>query len=641
MKKFFFSFFVLFFLFFSCVAPGDSKVNGNDSTLGNTDNGKDDDNDDNQDGGSKDDTVDLSDYNALFNHDNLHHLEIQITRAEWDGMVQDMLDYNNKYRSYRTGNYRKADLVYKGKAFEGDAGESGDKTIAEIAIRTRGNTTRVIPENPKSSGKFYRSHFAIKFNKTFSLSEGSPEYEKRKDRRFCNLRGINLKFQNIWSQDEDPSMFRELYSYDLMNRMGITAPKTGIAKLYFKIKESDGSTTTKYYGIYTMIEPIDKSFLTRRYGKDQNDGNLYKCLWQQNGASTLRSTSGKLGVEKWETNYRPSMDLTTNEDNPNFDDIKTFVSNINSSQGTSYLENNFEIDRFLRWLAANMLLGMPDDYWSMGNNYFLYFNNSNGKCEFIPYDYDHGLGGGWNGNVGYDAIKNADIEKWFYNAGGDRSDRPLVDKLLSNTQYMAKYKQYLADFIKPENKLFDWDDYLARFNKVKSLVSADLNGVSDLGSTINLTMENKSFVKDYFDGKIASVKRQLTGISEPTTTTTINSATPTTTTTTTIIDLGYKSPEITSDSVIFRYKYSGTNPLLLRGTFNKWEYNEATANWRMTDTDNDGIYEITKSKTLVPNDSRYKFFFGDGPDDNGGTWARDPANPNMEGDDHSNSILIY
>ncbi|HOV14647.1 MAG TPA: CotH kinase family protein, partial [Spirochaetota bacterium] len=463
------------------------------------------------------------------------------------------------------------------------------------------------------------------------------EYDKRKDRRFCNLRGLNLKFQDTGSREGDPSMFRELYSYDLLNRMGVYAPKTGVGKVLFKINESDGSTTEKYFGIYTLIEPIDKSFLTRRYGKGENDGNLYKCLWQQNGPMTLESTSGKYGIEKWETNYRPGIDLTTNDDKPDFTDIQNFVSKT-KSEGITYLEKNFEIDRFLRWLAANMLIGMPDDYWSMGNNYYLYFNNVTGKCEFIPYDYDHGLGGGWDGGVGYDAIKNANIEKWFYSAetfqgqNGSRSKRPLIDKILSNPTYLQKYKNYLKEFIDPKNKLFNYDDYLERFNKVKNLVSSHLSGVVYADSSITLSMKNESFVKDYFDGKIASVSSQLNGTSL-TTTTTIKS------TTTTTVNLGYTSPEITGDNVIFRYKYSGANSLVVRGSFNGWSYD--TTNWKMTDSDSDGIYELTKLKSSVPNDSRYKFFFGTGLGDDVGTWSHDPANPNRELDGAENSIIVY
>lgn len=591
-------------LVLSCVLEGDKKITSDSSTTTTPKN-------------KGDDTVNLDDYNALFNIENLHQIDIVISRSEWDGLVQDMLDYKSKYNSLRSDNYRKANFIYKGKA--------GDKTIEEIAIRTRGNTTRVIPENPKGSGNYFRSHFSIKFNKTFSLTEGTTEYEKRKDRRFSNLRGLNLKFQDFGDREGDPSLFREIYSYDLLNKMQIKTPKVGVTRLYIKVEEVDGSVTSKYFGIYALIEPVDKSFLTRRYGKDQNDGNLYKCLWQQNGPATLESTSGKLGVKNWKTNYRPSIALTTNDDTPNYSDIQTFVSKLNS-EGLSYLENNFVMDQFVRWLAGNFLLGMPDDYWSMGNNYYLYFNNVTGKCEFFPYDYDHGLGGGWNGGVGYDKIKNAEVDKWFYQAGGNRTNRPLVDKILSDSANMAKYKDYLKEFIKPENKLFNYDDYLDKFNKFKTMISPYLSDVVNGAGTMTLSINNESFVKDYFDGKIYSVSTQL-GLTATTTSTS---------TTTTTINLGYTSPEFTETNVIFRYKYTGSDPLVVRGSFNSWGYD--TTNWRMTDSGTDNIYELTKPKSVVTNNSQYKFYYGSSQD--GGTWVQDPANPDKVGDG-GNSIVVY
>lgn len=562
-------------------------------------------------------------HQKLFSHDTVSDMEIHITQSEWDGLLSDM-DANEK-----TGNYRKVRFVYRGIA--------GDEILDEVGFRTRGNTTRVRPED--SEGNYHRAHFKLKFDKTFDLVEGTTEYDALNDRRFKKNREINLK----WNRGDDATQIRELYSYDFLNRAGVYAPKTGATRLYIKI----GDNAKVYFGVYTIIESIDKTFLKKRYGPDANDGNLYKCLYQQVGPSswgpaTLKSSSinsYSIGIKDWKINYRPSYDRQTNDDVlDNYADIKTFSQNITNLSGSAlktYLDANFEVDRFLRWIAANMLLGMPDDYWSMGNNYYLYFNNA-GKIEFLPYDYDHGLGGGWDGNVGYNTIMNANIYNWFYNApGSGYSERPLM-KVLDIPEYKATYTNYLKAFIDGTTGIFSFSDFKAKYDKIYALISPYLDNDINEGEYMSLS---ESPVENYFSAKIASVASQV-GAVIITTTTIPSSATTTTnpnTTTTTMPNLGYISPEFTSTDVIFRYRYEGNDPLVIRGSFNGWTFD--TTNYSLTDPDNNDIYEITFSKSFVTSGSMYKFYYGVA--DQGGEWITDPANPLYDPNNSNNSIVSY
>ena len=45
-----------------------------------------------------------------------------------------------------------------------------------------------------------------------------------------------------------------------------------------------------------------------------------------------------------------------------------------------------DIPLFLKTYAVNLVVGMWDDYWANGNNFYFYFA-PNGKAYFIPYDY--------------------------------------------------------------------------------------------------------------------------------------------------------------------------------------------------------------------------------------------------------------
>ena len=457
-------------------------------------------------------------YDPLFSHGNLHDLEIVMTRSEWDGLLQDMKDYAVRDPDHKglTGNYRQAEFRYQGPC--------GDTVIGQVGFRTKGNYTRPLPQD--DNGNFHRAHFKIKFNKRFGQQEGTEDWLVRKERRFCTLREIELR-ANLQSDGWDASQIREFYSYDLLNRAGVYASRTGSARLTITI---DGRK--HYFGIYTIVEPVDKSFLKRRFGKDGNDGNLYKCLWGDSGPASLEPVDSKftrnklfpqkkaIGSKDWKKWYRPTYDLKTNEDEADHTALLSFIDKLNTLRGRelkSYLDANFEIDRFLRYQAMNVLLGKWDDYWAMGNNYFLYFNPA-GKIEFIPSDYDMCLGGGFMlfdpaeigiydwGNRCRDFLKMVAPqipEKWLNKYGTYSS--PLVGRIFEIPEYRKLYERYLEEFIRPGNGLFEYSDFEKRFDMMSMLYKPHLANEMNEGTM----MVKESAIKIYFSRKTKSINRQL------------------------------------------------------------------------------------------------------------------------------------
>ncbi len=437
-------------------------------------------------------------FRALFSPDVVHEFEVAFTAAEWAGLLDDMLRYEAQYGDMRTGNYRRATVRYRGPA--------GDQELAEVGFRTRGNTTRVLPQD--ADGAFHRAHFRMKFNELFDLSAETPEGEARRARRFAGLRALNLK----WGNGDDPSQIREHYQYDLLHRAGVFAPRTGFARLTLVI---DG--TPVVFGLYTLVEPIDKEFLTRRFGAADDGGNLYKCLWQREGPATLEPVTNPraIGVKDWTRNYRPSYDLETNEDTPDHTQLRDFIEQLNEQSGAAlqaYLDRHFDVDRFLRWLALNVLVGMPDDYWAMGNNYYLYFGDGPAGVyvTFLPYDYDHGLGGGWAAEPAWDyaGIATASIWQWKnLNAAftGRNVRHPLVDGILAIPAYRARYTGYLRAFLDPTAGLFAYADYLRRYEALAPVLAPALDNDLDEDEA----MTNDPQTAWYFDLKTRSIETQL------------------------------------------------------------------------------------------------------------------------------------
>jgi hypothetical protein len=456
-------------------------------------------------------------YEALFTHGLLHDIEIVISQQEWDGILSDMHEY------IKTGNYRKATFIYKGPM--------GNDIIENVGFRVKGNISRIIPQDKNK--QLHRAHFKVKFNETFDLQEGTAKYECRKNRRFCSLPALifrlNISVPGRW----DISQIKELFCYDILNQININTSRTGSSRLTITIGENQ-----HYFGIYTLIEPINKTFLTRRYGKKENDGNLYKCLLGDSGPASLEVVDGidgplnatvifnekrVIGIKDWQSQYRPTYDLKTNENTPDHTRLLDFIHQLNtldvkdlSDKGLkSYLDSHFGIDSFIKYMAMNMLLGKWDGYWTTGNNYYLYFN-PNGTIDFIPCDFDSALAGAelfyypstgiydWANHVNELISVLTGIHISYLN-GIKKYSSPLIEKIFQIQAYRDMYENYIKQFVLSENPLFSLETFESKFNTLQSLYTPYLNNDIDEGEEMHI--EEK--MRNYFQLRISSIIQEI------------------------------------------------------------------------------------------------------------------------------------
>ncbi len=341
--------------------------------------------------------------------------------------------------------------------------------LDSIGVRLRGNTSRRRPEGKTGSPHdaiapdWNHCHFGLDFNKF------------KKGQRFNALKEINLK----WFKD-DASYVRSTYCYDLFERFGVwTAPQASYCKITIYV---EGDSSPAYYGVYAMEEAVNEDYINKRiHNWGGAVGNLWKCGYGGGGNATLESgseTSKLMGVEvvtlDGVNNESFAYDLKTNRKDVAVAkaELSDFIFQLNNKTGSDFeqwIASKMDVSLFLKTYAVNVIVGMWDDYWVNGNNFYLYMGG-NGKVYFIPYDYDNTLGTSLIiGNSG-----TQDPLNW-----GGASGKPLLNKILSIAKYNAEYKSYLKELIDPTKDYFYADNSKIRIQKWQDLIRMSVPNVTN------------------------------------------------------------------------------------------------------------------------------------------------------------------
>lgn len=424
----------------------------------------------------------IESFDRIFNDNIEKSITIQISQESWDGLNQAMIDYEEAFGNYRTSYYALADFIYED--------ENGQVTIDNIGFRTRGGSfSRTLIEDEE--GNLNMSHFKVSFHETFD----DERFRFNDIRTVFDVEELDMK----WNRNYETTYLSEKFALDLMNDFGVYAAQTTLANLYIAIGD-----TTYFYGVYTIYEPIDKLFLEERMSDEHADGDLYKSLWQNYGPATLWDDYSfrAIGEKDTSINYRPTYDIKTNKSTYDRLLLEDFIKNISELNGDAfdqYITRYFDVDRFIRYLAVNALVGNPDDYRSMGNNYYLYHDPVNDQWTIIPYDFDHGMGEGWN-PYDYYSI-GLDIYGWETLNGVRRP--PLSDKILKIERYQLLYESYLLELMDEANDLFSFGVYNDLFLQQKALYDDDIENAL---LPINFDIRD---VEAYMQSKIQDIRGQI------------------------------------------------------------------------------------------------------------------------------------
>jgi hypothetical protein len=286
-------------------------------------------------------------------------------------------------------------------------------TIQQVGFRVRGNTSR-------GAGK---KSFRIDFNDFIP------------GQKFKGLDNMNLV-----GNHNDPSQLRAWLSTQLLKSAELTVSRNSFVRLYIN---------NEYKGLYLNNEAIDDEFIKDRFLANFS-GNLFKCSWG--------SDLTYLGTNPQP--YYETYDLKTNQSLNDYSALIHFIDVLNNSNSTEFpcaIQQVFDVDRYLKTLVYEILIGHWDGYAVNKNNFYLYQRPSDGKFVFIEYDMDNTFGVDWmNENW---SVRN--INNWHL------GNRPLIQKLFGVPYFKDQFNLYMNEAL---NTVFN-QNWLQQLQSKQSLIS--------------------------------------------------------------------------------------------------------------------------------------------------------------------------
>jgi len=266
--------------------------------------------------------------------------------------------------------------------------------VNNVAFRTKGNSTLSSVANSDSE----RYSFKIKVDK----------YVDNQLLNDMNEIVLNSNFA-------DASYLREYITYSASEYLGLITPETEFTQLYIN---------GELYGLYLYVESYDDTFVEKNTVQD--DAVLYKADGEN---CTLTENDTLSGFEVKEGDDDDLINLKT---------LQNALASV-EEEGYEKLEEILDTDSILKWAALSYFTGNYDSYLGdKSHNYYLLFDN--GQFEIVGWDYNMSFGaypldGGSSLTLDKDNI--------FSNTTAD--ERPLISKLLENSEYEQKFYQYLED----------------------------------------------------------------------------------------------------------------------------------------------------------------------------------------------------
>lgn len=337
-------------------------------------------------------------------------------------------------------------------------------SLDEVAIRTKGNSS---------------------LNSTFNSGSERFSFNIDVNEYVDGQKLLGMKKFVLNNMFNDPSYMREYIAYDLLEEMGVATPEHSFVNVY---------VNNELKGLYLMVEFVNKDFIAKHFSNSQ--GDLYK---PDGTGSDLQRISDDY------SSYS-GVELKTNEDSSDNGAFIDFINAMDSGDALSVIEQ----DSVLRYLAVSVALANLDSYHgSLAHNYYIYEQDD--VFSMLPWDLNESFG-----TFNRDC-NNVDIRGLYIDepTSGPLSERPLIAKVLANSEHVNTYHTYLQQLI--DGPLSD-DVFAAKVASLNALISEHVENdptafysFSQFEQNQNVTVSRFYGLTSFMQYRVANMTQQLNG----------------------------------------------------------------------------------------------------------------------------------
>ncbi len=353
-----------------------------------------------------------------------------------------------------------------------------EDTLTNVGVRFKGNSSYSHPNDKKS------------LRLSFDEFDGSLRWD--------GLKGVHLN--NCYG---DPTFMREKIHLDFCKDAGIVAPRANFSKI---------SLNDTAFAFYSLIEHVDKIFLNTCFGN--KNGDMFKAV-DDFGIESLVSDF------KWYTavqdSYYTRYELKTDGSLTAWPLLINLIDSlINGNNQENSLEELINLNSLYNSIASDIIFANLDSYINSGRNFYVYFNSTTGKMEWIKWDVGLSFG---DFSGGVSNFENLNVS-YILNS----NERPLWGKILSTPTLKNNYLYALClmntNYLNTTN-IFQHIDSVA--NTIRSYVYADsrkqytnnqfeLNILNDLSISGVGGTSRIPGLKSFLTARKSSINSQLTAL---------------------------------------------------------------------------------------------------------------------------------
>lgn len=221
-------------------------------------------------------------------------------------------------------------------------------TYPDVGVRFKGNSSYTHPNGKKP------------FRLAFDEFVGSQ--------RLDGLKGVHLN--NGWS---DPSFLREKLHLDFLREAGVPAPRANFATL---------ALNGEPWGLYSLVEHVDKTFLTSRFGN--RNGAFFKAV---DGLDPPTAISDFAWYGPDHEGYEDRYERKSDDEDDSWPPLLALLDTLaHAADPAAALPAVVDVTAFARAMAADNLLANLDSYAGTGRNFYVYFDESDGRMRWIAWD---------------------------------------------------------------------------------------------------------------------------------------------------------------------------------------------------------------------------------------------------------------